>query len=62
MSNDSKERHAQQMQRKKAVIDASIAAADIERGLLLINTGNGKGKTSVANRRSSSRALWSSGT
>ena len=45
---DRKARHAAQMQRKKAVIDASIAAADQERGLLLVNTGNGKGKSSAA--------------
>jgi len=36
------------MERKKAVIDANIVAADEERGLLLINTGNGKGKSSAA--------------
>ena len=41
-------RHAAQMQRKKAVIDASISAASQERGLVLVNTGNGKGKSSAA--------------
>ena len=45
---DRKTRHRSQMQRKKAVIDASIQAADEERGLLLVNTGNGKGKSSAA--------------
>jgi cob(I)alamin adenosyltransferase len=42
------ERHKARMLRKKAVIDASIAAAEEERGLLLVNTGNGKGKSSAA--------------
>jgi cob(I)alamin adenosyltransferase len=41
-------RHADRMQRKKAVIDEKIAAAQIERGVLLVNTGNGKGKSSAA--------------
>jgi cob(I)alamin adenosyltransferase len=47
-ADDSKQRHRGQMQRKKATIDATIAAAGDERGLLLINTGNGKGKSSAA--------------
>ncbi len=42
------ERHRQRMQRKKAVVDAKVAAATIERGVLLVNTGNGKGKSSSA--------------
>ncbi len=42
------ERHRARMQRKKAVVDAKIAEADAERGLLLVNTGNGKGKSSAA--------------
>lgn len=41
-------RHAARMQRKKAVIDEKIAAAQIERGVLVVNTGNGKGKSSAA--------------
>jgi cob(I)alamin adenosyltransferase len=36
------------MERKKAVVDAAIAAATDTRGLLLVNTGNGKGKSSAA--------------
>ncbi|PWB58536.1 MAG: cob(I)yrinic acid a,c-diamide adenosyltransferase [Nitrosomonadales bacterium] len=36
------------MARKKAVIDANIARATVERGLLLVLTGNGKGKSSSA--------------
>jgi cob(I)alamin adenosyltransferase len=42
------ERHRQRMQRKKAVVDAHIAAATTERGVLIVNTGNGKGKSSSA--------------
>ncbi len=42
------ERHRQRMERKKVVVDASIAAADIDRGVLLVLTGNGKGKSSSA--------------
>ncbi len=41
-------RHHDRMQRKKEVIDAKIAAAQEERGILLVNTGNGKGKSSAA--------------
>ena len=42
------ERHRQRMERKKAVIDAKIAAADKEIGIVVVNTGNGKGKSSSA--------------
>jgi cob(I)alamin adenosyltransferase len=47
-NNDSglNERHRTRMQRKKAVVDAKIAAATDVRGVLLVNTGNGKGKSS----------------
>ncbi|MCF6219174.1 MAG: cob(I)yrinic acid a,c-diamide adenosyltransferase [Gammaproteobacteria bacterium] len=41
------QRHTQRMQRKKALIDAGIARADKDKGLILINTGNGKGKSSA---------------
>jgi cob(I)alamin adenosyltransferase len=40
--------HTTRMQRKKEVIDEKISAADTERGVFLINTGNGKGKSSAA--------------
>ena len=46
--NLANERHLARMQRKKAVVDASINAAQTSRGLLLINTGNGKGKSTAA--------------
>ena len=49
MSESSKEeRHAERMARKKAVVDGAIAAAQEERGVLVVNTGNGKGKSSAA--------------
>ena len=41
-------RHKARMQRKKAVVDAKVAEASVERGLLLVNCGNGKGKSSAA--------------
>ena len=40
-------RHNARMARKKDVVDAKIAAAQAERGVLLVNTGNGKGKSSA---------------
>lgn len=40
--------HEERMQKKKAVIDEKIAAAQGEQGVLLVNTGNGKGKSSAA--------------
>ncbi|WP_338770558.1 cob(I)yrinic acid a,c-diamide adenosyltransferase [Massilia sp. METH4] len=40
------ERHRARMERKKAIIDAKIAAADKEIGIIVVNTGNGKGKSS----------------
>ena len=40
--------HEERMQKKKAVIDGKIAVAQEERGVLVVNTGNGKGKSSAA--------------
>ena len=40
-------RHNARMVRKKDVVDDKIAAAQAERGVLLVNTGNGKGKSSA---------------
>ncbi len=42
----SEERHRERMQRKKELVDRKIARATIERGVLVVNTGNGKGKSS----------------
>ncbi|AVR95334.1 cob(I)yrinic acid a,c-diamide adenosyltransferase [Pseudoduganella armeniaca] len=43
---DINERHRARMERKKAIVDAKIAAADKEIGIIVVNTGNGKGKSS----------------
>lgn len=48
MDSSKNERHTQRMQHKKEVIDASIAKADQDKGLLIVLTGNGKGKSSSA--------------
>jgi cob(I)alamin adenosyltransferase len=42
------ERHRERMQRKKAIVDAKIESAQAEGGLILVHTGNGKGKSSSA--------------
>lgn len=47
-SADRDARHKARMQRKKAVVDERIAQARDEYGLLLVHTGNGKGKSSSA--------------
>ena len=47
-STERDERHLARMQRKKAVIDERIANSPNECGLLLVLTGNGKGKSSSA--------------
>lgn len=41
-------RHKQQMVRRKAVVDAGIARATEQRGIVVVNTGNGKGKSTAA--------------
>ncbi|AGA35127.1 Cob(I)alamin adenosyltransferase [Thioalkalivibrio nitratireducens DSM 14787] len=46
--DDRDQRHRQRMERKKTVIDEQISKATDERGLLLVLTGNGKGKSSSA--------------
>lgn len=48
MEVDKNERHNQRMAKKKAVMDERIALATGERGVLIVNTGNGKGKSSAA--------------
>jgi len=42
------QRHRTRMERKKAVVDERIQAAQTDRGVLLVLTGNGKGKSSSA--------------
>lgn len=45
---DKNQRHQQRMAKKKALIDANITKANKDKGLLLVLTGNGKGKSSSA--------------
>ncbi|WP_375286827.1 cob(I)yrinic acid a,c-diamide adenosyltransferase [Sphingomonas sp.] len=42
------EEHAAKMAKKKAAHDRIVAAKEIEKGLLIVHTGKGKGKTSAA--------------
>jgi cob(I)alamin adenosyltransferase len=42
------ERHRAKMAKRKAVQDAEVAGKTIEKGLLIVNTGPGKGKSTAA--------------
>jgi cob(I)alamin adenosyltransferase len=42
------ERHRAKMQKRKAVQDAEVAGKTIEKGLLIVHTGPGKGKSTAA--------------
>ncbi len=42
------ERHKSKMAKRKAVQDAEVASKTIEKGLLIVNTGPGKGKSTAA--------------
>ncbi|MCA0001416.1 MULTISPECIES: cob(I)yrinic acid a,c-diamide adenosyltransferase [unclassified Mesorhizobium] len=42
------ERHRAKMAKRKAVQDAEVASKTVEKGLLIVNTGPGKGKTTAA--------------
>jgi cob(I)alamin adenosyltransferase len=42
------ERHRAKMQNRKAVQDAEVAEKTVEKGLLIVHTGAGKGKTTAA--------------
>lgn len=48
MSTSEESAHRERTARHKAVVDAKIAAATRDKGLLLVLTGNGKGKSSSA--------------
>jgi cob(I)alamin adenosyltransferase len=50
MSQDERKnaKHKAAMEKQKSSVDASIEAADVERGVAILLTGNGKGKTSSA--------------
>src|SRR5690242_11252119 len=41
-------RHAEKMRKKKAVRDKIVATKTIEKGLLIVHTGKGKGKSTAA--------------
>ena len=47
-SPEKDERHRSRMQRKKTVVDEKISQAQDERGVFLVHSGNGKGKSSSA--------------
>ena len=42
------DRHRAKMEKRKAVQDAEVASKTIEKGLLIVNTGPGKGKSTAA--------------
>src|ERR1043166_10158584 len=42
------ERHRAKMAKRKAVQDAEVAGKNIEKGLLIVHTGSGKGKSTAA--------------
>ena len=46
MINKQSQRHKKRMERQKAIVDEQVHKADDDKGLLLVITGNGKGKSS----------------
>ncbi|MGC9526148.1 MAG: cob(I)yrinic acid a,c-diamide adenosyltransferase [Limnospira sp.] len=42
------EQHRQKMQRRKEIQDQRVAERSLEKGLIIVHTGNGKGKTTAA--------------
>jgi cob(I)alamin adenosyltransferase len=46
--SDDQARHREKMVRRKAVQDAEVASKTIEKGLLIVHTGPGKGKSTAA--------------
>ncbi len=46
VDKEKSQRHESRMAKKKAVIDAAVKKADQEKGVIVITTGNGKGKSS----------------
>ena len=45
---DEAERHRAKMAKRKAVQDAEVAGKTVEKGLLIVHTGSGKGKSTAA--------------
>jgi len=48
MAERTEERHAEKMRKKQAAHDRIVASKTIEKGLLIVHTGKGKGKTTAA--------------
>jgi cob(I)alamin adenosyltransferase len=48
MSDEQDARHREKMAHRKAVQDAEVASKTIEKGLLIVHTGAGKGKSTAA--------------
>ena len=48
LPEDQDRRHAEKMAKKKAVRDKIVAGKTIEKGLLIVHTGKGKGKSTAA--------------
>ena len=48
MTTISNEQHKQKMQRRKEVQEQRLAEKKADKGLIIVNTGNGKGKTTAA--------------
>ena len=48
MSEEEAARHREKMARRKTVQDAEVAGKTIEKGLLMVHTGKGKGKSTAA--------------
>lgn len=48
MTDQDAARHKAKMEKRKAVQDAEVAAKTIEKGLLIVHTGPGKGKSTAA--------------
>lgn len=46
--NSKSQRHKHRMERHKAMVDEKIASATCERGVVVVHTGNGKGKSTAA--------------
>jgi len=47
-TSDEAARHRAKMEKRKAVQDAEVASKTIEKGLLIVHTGSGKGKSTAA--------------
>lgn len=48
MTHQAEERHRVKMANRKAVQDAEVAEKTVEKGLLMVHTGSGKGKSTAA--------------